>query len=176
MRDSTRRTFLPGGEDRLDLDESKKQTRNAFVNRAMLYLYLYDEMRAAMGPERAKDVFVRAVRRRGADIGVKYANAAKAGDFASVAGTFVGDSPCEGELFEPAAVEVTADSCTLTMSACPLVDAWRDAGVDDDEVALMCRLAAEIDFATFESVGLALQMDEKIGEGARSCRLMLRRG
>jgi hypothetical protein len=176
MRRSIWRLFRSGGERVMDIDESKQQTRNAFANRALLYYYLFDEMRREMGEERAKEVFVRAVRRRGAEIGAKYADAAQAGDFAAVAGRFVDDSPCEGELFEPAVLEIADDSCTLTMSTCPLVEAWRDAGLDDDEVALMCRLAAEIDFATFESVGLSLQMNEKIGEGARACKLVLRRG
>ena len=159
----------------MNLEESKQQTRSAFANRAMLYFYLFDEMRKAFGTERAKDVFTRAVRRRGEDVGAKYAQAAEAGDFDAIARRFVADSPCEGELFEPAVLDVDADGCTLTMSSCPLVDAWREAGLDDEEVALMCRLAAEIDFATFESVGLTLDMDEKIGEGARACKLVLRR-
>lgn len=159
----------------MDVSESKKQTRSAFVNRAVLYYYLFDEMRKELGDERAKDVFVRAIRRRGEDIGPKYAEAAREGSFSAVAERFVADSPCEGELFEPAVLEVSADSCTLTMSACPLVEAWRELGLDDDEVALMCRMSAEIDFATFESAGLCLAMDEKIGAGARACKLVLRR-
>ena len=159
----------------MDLSESKLQTRNAFVNRAMIYYYLFDEMRASLGAEEAEKIFVAAIRRRGSDIGKKYAEAAAAGDFEQVANRFVSDSPCEGELFEPAVLEVDDEGCTLTMSACPLVEAWREAGLDDDEVALMCRLAAEIDLETFESVGLRLRMDEKLGEGAPACKLVLRR-
>ncbi len=158
----------------MNVEESKKQTRDAFANRAVLYYYIFDEMRKDVGAETAKEVFARAIRRRGADVGKKYAAPAEAGDFAKIGETFVADSPCEGELFRPAVLEVGADSCTLSMSACPLVDAWRDLGMDDEEVALMCSLAAQIDFATFESVGLEVRFDETIGQGGRSCRLVLR--
>lgn len=141
----------------------------------MLYYYIFDEMRKELGKERAKEMFVRGIRRRGTDIGLKYAEAAESGDFARVAQIFKTDSPCEGELFEPAVLEVDERGCTLTMSACPLVDAWRDLGLDDDEVALMCQMAAQIDFATFESAGLELHMNETIGEGHKMCKLVLRR-
>lgn len=158
----------------MEPSDARQETRSAFVSRAVLYFYLFDEMRKKLGAEEATEVFARAVRRRGRDAGMKYAQAARDGDFGDLAKTFVETSPCEGELFEPAIVEVSPNGCTITMSACPLVDAWRELGLDDKEVASMCRLAAEIDFETFESIGLSLQMDEKIGEGACSCRLIIR--
>lgn len=159
----------------MDPSKLKDETRAAFVNRAVLYYYLFDEMRKEFGAERAGKAFARAVRRRGVDSGAKYAEAARESDFARLGETFVRTQPCEGELFQPELVEVTAEGCVITMSSCPLVDAWRELGLDDDEVALMCRMASEIDFATFESIGLELEMDDKIGEGAQSCRLVIRK-
>ncbi|RJQ54918.1 MAG: hypothetical protein C4521_03420 [Actinobacteria bacterium] len=167
-------TEQPEKERVFDVERSKRETRDAFANRAMIYYYLFDEMRKHFGLEEAKHVFMLAIRRRGRDIGAKYAGAASARDFEAVAETFVAGSPCEGELFEPAVIEVGQDSCTLSMSACPLVEAWREMGLDDEEVALMCTMAAEIDFATFESAGLEVRFDEKIGEGARRCVLTIR--
>ncbi len=158
----------------MDIEQSKRETRDAFVNRAMIYFYMFDEMRREFGKERAKEVFVRAVRRRGKDIGGKYAEAATAGDFERLARTFVSGSPSQGELFEPAVIEVRDEGCTISMSACPLVEAWRELGLEDEEVALMCEMAAEIDFATFESAGLEVRFSEKIGEGARRCLLHVR--
>lgn len=159
----------------MDLGESKRQTRSAFVNRATLYYYIFDELRAKVGAQEAERILSSAIRRRGADLGRKYADAAGASDFERLGKIFVSDSPCEGELFRPSVIETRQEGCTLSMSACPLVDAWRDLGLDDDTVALMCRIAAQIDFATFESVGLAVAFDETIGEGGTTCRLQLRR-
>lgn len=159
----------------MDIERSKQETRDAFANRAMVYYYLFDEMRRAFGAERAKKLLVAAIRRRGEDVGAKYAEAAAAGNFKKLSEQFVAGSPCEGGLFEPAVIEVREEGCTLSMSSCPLVQAWREAGLDDEEAALMCGIAAEIDFETFESVGLEVRFSERIGEGAKRCMLHIKK-
>jgi len=115
---------LPGA-----LERSHDETRSAFENRALMYAYIHDELVKELGPEPARELMKRAIRRRGVETGRVYHNAAAAGDLAEVARLFCEGSPCGGSLFEPG-IDEEADEgrVVLRMTACPLVDAWKAAG------------------------------------------------
>jgi hypothetical protein len=158
-----------------ELTQSRSETRAAFANRALVYLNIYEELSDELGPEKAAEVMKRAIRRRGEDVGRKYHGAAQAGDLEAVGRLFCEGSPCQGELFHPGVEETGDDRIVLSMTSCPLVDAWRDAGLNPEEIDTLCDIAAAVDEGTFEGAGLDLVFLERAGQpGCERCLLELR--
>ncbi|MCE5190282.1 MAG: L-2-amino-thiazoline-4-carboxylic acid hydrolase [Actinomycetia bacterium] len=159
------------------LEQSRAETRSAFENRALMYAYIYDELEAEIGAERATALMKRAIFRRGLEIGQKYRPAAEAGDLAEVGRLFVEGSPAEGALFEPAVEEFSPDSDTilLRMTACPLKDAWLAAGYSAEKADLLCDISAAVDEGTFQGAGLDLRfLDRQACPGSEKCLLELK--
>lgn len=158
------------------LEKARAETRASFENRALMYAYLYDELEAELGAERATEIMKRAIFRRGLEVGQRYREAAQAGDLAEVARLFVEGSPAEGAFFEPGVEEISAegDRVVLRMTACPLKDTWRDAGYSAEKVDLLCEIAAAVDEGTFEGAGLDLRfLDRQACAGSERCLLEL---
>lgn len=157
------------------LTRSRGETRASFENRALLYRHLFDVLAEEFGSDRAAVLMKRAIRRRGVEIGTAYHDAVEAGELAEVARYFCATSPCAGALFEPELVSLEDDVLVLRMSSCPLVDAWRASGLPESEVDLMCEIAADVDFGTFEGAGLELTFIERAGQPeCERCTLELR--
>ncbi len=155
-----------------ELDQSRAETRASFENRALMYAYIYEELVDELGDERAGELMGRAIHRRGMEIGRKYRPAAAAGDLEEVGRIFCDGSPCEGALFEPGVEEVDDERTVLSMSACPLVDAWKNAGLLPEEIDRLCQIAAAVDEGTFESAGLELTFLDRLGRpGSERCLL-----
>jgi hypothetical protein len=150
-----------GGQD--VLEESHAETRAAFENRALMYAYIYEELADELGEERASELMKHAIHRRGVEVGRKYRPAAAAGDLEEVGRLFCDGSPCGGTLFEPGVEELDSEHTVLSMAACPLVDAWRSAGLRPDEIDVLCQIAAAVDEGTFEGAGLGLRFLDRIG-------------
>jgi hypothetical protein len=158
--------------DRDDLDEARAETRAAFVNRALIYAAMYEELSDELGPDRAAEVMKRAIYRRGEDVGRKYRAAASTRDLEEVGRIFCEGSPCGGELFQPGVEELDEERTVLRMESCPLVEAWRAEGLGPDEVDALCAIAAAVDEGTFEGAGLELTFLERLGQpGAHRCLL-----
>jgi len=157
------------------LDNSRRETRAAFENRALMYYHLFEVLAEELGEERAADVMKRAIHRRGLVVGQKYQPAAEAGDLDEVGRLFCEGSPCQGTLFEPGIEGRGEDVIVLRMTACPLVDAWRAAGATPNEVDTLCEIAAAVDEGTFEGAGLDLLFLDRLGRpGSTRCLLELR--
>jgi predicted ArsR family transcriptional regulator len=158
-----------------ELTQSRSETRGAFENRALMYAYLYEELADELGPDRATELMKRAIHRRGLEVGRKYRPAAHSRDLDEVGRIFCETSPAAGELFEPGVEEQDEERIVLRMTACPLVDAWRAAGLDVDEIDHLCEIAAAVDEGTFEGAGLELTFLDRIGQpGSEHCLLELR--
>jgi len=156
------------------LERARAETRAAFENRALMYLHLFEELSIEIGAQRAADVMKRAIRRRGVEVGQKYRPAAQRGDLAEVGRLFCEGSPCQGSLFEPSVEELGDARTVLSMTACPLLDAWRAAGASAEEADLLCEIAAAVDEGTFEGAGLDLTFLDRLGApGSHRCLLEL---
>jgi hypothetical protein len=166
---------VDGDEFEDELERSHAETRASFENRALMYAYIYEELSDELGPERAAELMRRSIHRRGLEVGRKYRAAAHAGDLEEVGRIFCEGSPCEGELFEPGIEEEGDERIVLRMAACPLVDAWRAAGLDPEEIDALCFIAAAVDEGTFEGAGLELTFLDRMGRpGSERCLLELR--
>jgi predicted ArsR family transcriptional regulator len=165
----------PGFDFDDSVEASRAETRSAFENRALMYAYIYEELEDELGEERATELMKRAIHRRGLEVGRKYRPAVHAGDMAEVGRLFCETSPAAGELFEPGVEEEDEERIVLSMRACPLVDAWRAAGLDVDEIDRMCAISAAVDEGTFEAAGLELTFLDRLGiPGSEHCLLELR--
>ncbi len=157
------------------LEESRAETRAAFENRAVVYFHMYNELKQEFGRDEAIAVMKRAIRRRGVQISEAYREAAEAGDLEAVGRIFCETSASQGELFRPDVKELSEDHLVLSMEACPLCDAWESLGLAQDEVDLLCEIAAAVDEGTFEGAGLELTFLERRGHpGSTRCLLELR--
>jgi hypothetical protein len=168
---------MPGtGDTRSDeLDQARAETRSAFENRALMYYYTFDELSSEIGRDRAADIMKRAIRRRGEEVGRKYAEAARSGDLDLVGEIFCTGSPCGGSLFHPGVEERGEDGIVLRMTSCPLVDAWRGLGLAPEDVDILCEISAAVDEGTFQGAGLDLTFLDRIGKpGSERCLLELR--
>lgn len=150
-----------------------KQIEDAIKDRAVMYYYFFEEIKKKYGLAAAKEIFKKAVYRRGVDKGKKYS--AHKNNFNKIADIFVNGAPADGEIFKPKKINAGKDGAILTMSACPLVKAWKELGLSKNKIKLMCDLSREIDFGTFESNGLKLKFKKLIGAGDECCRLELRK-
>lgn len=160
-----------------ELKKSRAQTRAAFENRALMYAYIYDELEAEIGAERATALMKRAIFRRGLEVGQGYRAAAQAGDLAEVGRLFIEGSPAEGAFFEPGVEEFTpgSDTIVLRMTGCPLKDAWLSAGYSAEQTDHLCDIAAAVDEGTFEGAGLDLRfLDRQACAGSEKCLLELK--
>ncbi|WP_245440956.1 L-2-amino-thiazoline-4-carboxylic acid hydrolase [Mesorhizobium sanjuanii] len=89
-------------------------------------------------------------------------------------------SPDGGRMY-PADVERSADRIAFKVKRCPLKDAWIEAGVGQDKLATLCRIAGAFDRGLFEATGI--RFDNVTWTGSRlwllphrpdeqGCRLM----
>jgi hypothetical protein len=158
-----------------ELDKAQAETRGAFENRALMYFYIFDELSAEVGRDKAAEVLKRAIRRRGVEVGKKYAPAAEARDLAEIGRIFCEGSPCQGQLFHPAVEETGEDRIVLSMTSCPLMDAWKGLGLAPEEMDLLCDISNAVDYGTFEGAGLDLEFLDRLGvPGGEKCVLELK--
>ena len=130
----------------------------AFKHRAMLYYLIFDELRQALDEPRAIEILQRAIRRRGEAVGQKYREFAPA-DLAGLRDAFLANIPDDGKMFSARVEQCDQGHLDITLHTCPLKDAWQEAGLDDRDVAVMCRIAAAIDEGTFEGAGFRFSAD-----------------
>ncbi len=153
----------------------RRQLYDAYKNRAMIYYLIYDELRSELGAERAEAVLARAIYRRGRQSGAKYADLAPA-DLAGLQERFLSGVPDEGRMFQPEVLHADDRSLDIQFRGCPLRDAWLEAGLPDEEVATLCRIAARVDNGLFEGAGFSFENETWQPGGDGCCRLHIRPG
>jgi hypothetical protein len=127
----------------------------AFKNRARLYKNMLDESTAAMGRERAEAVLAAAVEKRGEESGRALFGHLTAPTARQVADTFLAASPAEGTLFAHTRRDDDRGNVTVSVSRCPLLEAWREDGLPDSEIQTLCRIAGRFDNGCFGVAGIA---------------------
>ena len=68
---------------------------------------------------------------------------------------FLAVSPDGGRMY-PTEVE-RSDGISFQVKRCPLKDAWREAGVGDEKLETLCRIAGAFDRGLFEATGVRFQ-------------------
>ena len=136
-------------------------------NRALIYMEMYDVLAEELGLERAEVLMTRAIYRRGRSAGKALARYAPR-DLAGLKSAFLGLVPGGDAIFKPEVVRDEPAALEIHLGGCPLKDAWREAGLAEDKVATLCRIAGAVDKGLFEGAGFAFQ-NRTWTAGARGC-------
>jgi hypothetical protein len=155
--------------------ELRRQLYDSFKNRAVIYHLIFDELREQVGAEKAEQILGNAIYKRGTQKGHKY-SAFAPGDLKGLEKAFVGGIPDGGAMFRPEVMRSDSDGLDIKFNTCPLREAWQEMGLEDEEVATICRIAARVDNGTFESAGFKFSADTWKPGGDGCCYLHIRPG
>ena len=64
----------------------------------------------------------------------------------------------------------------IQLHSCPLKDAWRDAGLPEEKVETLCRIAGAVDKGLFEGAGFAFENRTWTPGAKGCCFLSIRKG
>ncbi len=156
-----------------EIEKSQGETRDAFKNRGVLYRLFFEEMSKEVGDDKAATIMKRAIYRWGGAKSERFREMAEKKDFTGIAKEFIKTSPCSGKLFKPKINKVDAHSAMVDMERCPLVEAWKEMGLSESEVAKMCEIANATDFGKYEGMGFKLNIESTIAKGEERCRLII---
>jgi len=157
------------------LEQLRQQLLDSYKNRALLYYHIYEELTHALGPEQAEEILKRAIHRRGQERGKEYSQFTPA-NLAGVKEAFLTHLPDEGRLFEPEILTDTSEALDIKFHRCPLREAWVEAGLPDELVAKLCRIAAEVDYGLFHEAGFHFYADTWQPGSEGCCCLHIRPG
>lgn len=136
---------------------TNKLLYDAIKDRGTAYLMVFRELKDRYGEEGAKDVMRHASRAHGLHIGKALAGCAPR-DFACMAKRFA-KSPDGGSVFQPDIRRLDDTCLEVKMMACPIKDAWVDAGCSEEEVQTLLYCAAALDEATLEAAGFDYEIE-----------------
>jgi hypothetical protein len=153
----------------------RRQLYDAFANRAHIYHLLFDQLRAELGAERAAELMGRAIYQRGVQQAGRYAPFAP-WDLEGLRQAFLADLPDGGAMFAAEVVRCDAGGLDVKFHRCPLKEAWLGAGLAEEEVAALCRIAARVDGGLFEAAGFRFHADTYRPGAAGCCFLHVRPG
>lgn len=143
-------------------------------NRALIYLEMYDVLAQELGTQKAEQLLTKAIYRRGRKMGAPLAKFAPA-DLAGLRDAFLAGVPGGEAIFQPRVLKSDADSLEIQLQGCPLKDAWRDAGLPEEKVATLCRIAGAVDKGLFEGAGFGFE-NRTWTPGAEGCCFLSIRG
>lgn len=136
---------------------TNKLLYDAIKDRGMAYLMVFRELKARYGEEEAKDVMRSASRAHGLHVGKSLAGCAPR-DFEGMARDFA-KSPDDGSVFCPDIKRLDSTGLDVKMMACPIKDAWVEAGCSEEEVVTLLHCASAFDAATLEAAGFDYEIE-----------------
>jgi len=136
-------------------------------NRALIYMEMYDVLSAELGAQRAEALLTKAIFRRGLAAGKSLAKHAP-DDLAGLKASFLANVPGGEEIFQPEVLRCDRDHLEMLLHGCPLKDAWREAGLPEDKIATLCRIAGAVDQGLFRGAGFKVE-NRTWKPGAKGC-------
>ncbi|MBZ9809588.1 MULTISPECIES: L-2-amino-thiazoline-4-carboxylic acid hydrolase [unclassified Mesorhizobium] len=154
-------------------EKLSRELDSAFRNRADLYRLFLDELTAELGAERAEAIMTRTIEQRGKEVAAAAFAAFGPSDARSIGEAFLSVSPDDGRMY-PTDVERGPDRIAFKVKRCPLKDAWVDAGVGEEKLATLCRIAGAFDRGLFEATGVRFDnVTWTPGHGSGCCHITL---
>jgi len=128
-------------------------------NRAMMYYYIFKELRDELGEEKAVRIMKRAIYKRGLDIG-KMLRQYAPDNLEGLRDAFISRIVPDGDkMFDPQVLRCDSEELEIKLRQCPLKDAYREAGLNEDEMATMLSIAGQVDAGTFEGAGFTFSAE-----------------
>ena len=144
-------------------------------NRARIYAHIYRELSKEVGEDKATMILKKAIYARGEEKGEQLSDRIKTPDLHELAVASV-EGKGEMDAFGHEVVSENPDYLLLRLNRCPLVDAWKEAGIPPEGRKKMCDLAYQVDFGKFEAAGYRLTFDCRIADEQGSCDLRIEIG
>ena len=136
-------------------------------NRALIYKETYDVLAEELGAAKAEALLTKAIYRRGRAMGAAFSKFAPA-DLGGLCEAFLGSVPGGKDIFQPEVLKKEPAELEIQLHGCPLKDAWREAGLAEDKVATLCRIAGAVDKGLFEGAGFKIE-NRTWTPGAKGC-------
>ncbi len=145
----------------------------AFRNRADLYRLFYDQLSAEFGEDRAEEILVHAITRRGQEVAAAAFGKFGPDDARAIGEAFLAVSPDGGRMY-PTVVDRGERHIEFKVQRCPLKDAWVAAGVGEKKLSTLCRIAGAFDRGLFEATGVRFDnVTWSPGHGSDCCHIRL---
>jgi predicted ArsR family transcriptional regulator len=143
---------------------------NELKNRARIYVHIYRELSQEVGREKAVEILKRALHARGQEKGLQLKAKIGEPNLHELAIAFV-EGNADMDAFGHEIVQEHSGHVLLRLNRCPLVDAWKEAGLTADEQKTMCEIAYQVDFGKFETAGYRLSFNCRVADACKSCDL-----
>ena len=157
------------------MNNDRRDLVGQIKNRALIYMEIYDVLSAEVGAARAETLLAEAIFQRGLSAGKALAQYGP-DDLEGLKRGFLEAVPGGGELFQPQVLRCDRDRLEIQLHGCPLKDAWREAGLADDKIATLCRIAGAVDQGLFRGAGFKVE-NRTWSPGAEGCcHLSVQRG
>ena len=144
-------------------------------NRALIYMEMYDVLSAEVGVARAETLLAAAIFQRGLSAGKALAQYGP-DDLEGLKAAFLEGVPGGADLFAPQVLRCDRDHLDMQLHGCPLKDAWREAGLPDEKIATLCRIAGAVDQGLFRGAGFKVENRTWTPGAEGCCALAIRRG
>lgn len=145
----------------------------AFRNRADLYRLFLDELTAEFGAGHAEELMIRTIEKRGREVAEAAFSSFGPNDARAIGEAFLAVSPDEGRMY-PTDVERSDRHIAFKVRRCPLKDAWVAAGVSEEKLTTLCRIAGAFDRGLFETTGVRFDnVTWTPGHGPGCCHITL---
>lgn len=128
----------------------------AIKERGAIYLAVFRELSKRYGEDEAISVMRSASHAHGVAVGKTMAHLAPR-DFAGIAKCWL-MAPDDGATFQPDVRRLDETGVEAKMMACPIKDAWVEAGCDDDEIRTLLHCASAYDQAALETAGFDYEL------------------
>lgn len=155
------------------IERLRAELEAAFRNRGDLYRLMYDKLSEELGESKAEELLTSAIEERGREVARVAFSDFGEGDARAIGEAFLKVSPDDGQMY-PASVTRLGDGIEFKVRRCPLKDAWTEAGLDEEHVSTLCRIAGAFDRGLFEETGIRFEnWTWKPGDGPGCCRIRL---
>jgi L-2-amino-thiazoline-4-carboxylic acid hydrolase len=144
-------------------------------NRALIYMEIYDVLSAEVGASRAETLLAEAIFQRGLAAGKSLATYGP-DDLEGLKKGFLESVPGGADLFKPRVLRCDRDNLEVQLQGCPLKDAWREAGLPEDKIATLCRIAGAVDQGLFRGAGFKVENRTWTPGAEGCCHLNIQRG
>ena len=144
-------------------------------NRALIYMEMQDVLSAEIGAARAETLLSDAIFQRGLSAGKAFAKHAP-DDLEGLRKSFLEGVPGGADLFAPKVLRCDRDHLEMQLHGCPLKDAWREAGLAEDKIATLCRIAGAVDRGLFRGAGFKVENRTWTPGAVGCCHLSVERG
>jgi hypothetical protein len=112
-------------------------------------------------------LLTRAIYRRGRAMGKSFAKFGPS-DLEGLQKAFLASVPGGKDIFQPEVLKQEPAKLEIQLHGCPLKDAWREAGLPEEKVSTLCRIAGAVDKGLFEGAGFKIE-NRTWTPGAKGC-------